>query len=382
MDTIKDFLSQISILQYVLIAVVLFTIYFLSSLLFSSNSSGIQLIPKNTPFVGVVSAGDILEKANIEDILDLDLNLIEDIQDKMEDAIDMVEDQSEIAAEILKNPYEIGIDINQDLFIYVPVEDIKKSEVYLCVSGGVKNSEKIIEIIEEIEDKIPNNNYDDEYGSQKSYFDLDEDEDYNLLISYTINTYRGYYDDESSEYYRDLFAFAWDDDKFLFITNPDSRDESSVDLLEDEVEKLFNLQSDEKISENGSFNDFYSSKTDLCVWASAEGIDEDLISEMVEEIDDETRGEIDLDEEDIMESSGSLFYNFGDGEISIKTQVNLSEGIQKILKEKLEIETSELSIEYKAKFDESGDNTIHVALRSIITLADQFISPRMLRRLF
>ena len=204
-----------------------------------------------------------------------------------------------------------------------------------------------------------------------------------IKYSYTKYTNRSYYDDyESSEYYRDLFAFAWDDDKFLFISDPDSRDESSVDLLEDEIEKLFNLQSDEKITENGSFNDFYASKTDLCVWASAEGIDEDLISEMVEEIDDETRGEIDLDEEDVMESSGSLFYNFGDGEISIKTQVNLSEGIQKILKEKLEIETSELSIEYKAKFDESGDNSIHVALRSILTLADQFISPRMLRRLF
>ena len=44
-----------------------------------NNSSGKELIPKNSPVVAVISVGDIINKAGIEDLLKLDLNIIEDI---------------------------------------------------------------------------------------------------------------------------------------------------------------------------------------------------------------------------------------------------------------------------------------------------------------
>jgi len=343
MEKIKEILSKLTLKHYIGLAVVGILVYFLTGTLFSSSSEGIELIPRNTVAVGVVSVGDMIDKADIQDLLKLDLDIIEDLLDTYEDAIEESEDESDLAASILEDPENIGIDINQDIFIYAVIEDIEKGESYLCVSGGVDDNDRLLDILEEIEDL-------------SGGFKIDEEDNYHIALT------------QGS---REVMAFAWNDDKFLFISNPENYSWSKKEIknLENEVERLFSLKSKEKLTSISSFNSFYNNKTDLCAWASVEGMDEDLLDDIVDEIDDESG--IDIEVEDLQECSASLFYNFGNGSVSVKAAVFTSDAIQDLIEEKTNISTSEFSYELTMKFDDSGDNTIHVVLRSILTIIDQ-----------
>lgn len=339
MEKIKEILSKLSLKHYIGIAVVGIGVYFLTG----SSSKGIELIPRNTVAVGVVSVGDMIDKADIQDLLKLDLDIIEDLLDTYDDAIEEAEDESDLAAAMMEDPENIGIDINQDIFIYAVIKDIEKGESYLCVSGGVDDNDRLLDILEEIEDLTGG-------------FEIDEEDNYNIAIT------------KGS---REVMAFAWDDDKFLFISNPENYSWSKKEIknLENEVERLFSLKSKEKLTSINSFGDFYDNKTDLCAWASAEGMDEDLLDGIVDEIDDEVG--FDLDVEDLQECSASLYYNFGDGNVSVKAALYASDGVQELIEEKTNISTSEFSYELTMKFDDSGDNTIHVILRSLLTIVDE-----------
>ena len=343
MEKIKEILSKLTLKHYIGLAVVGILVYFLTGTLFSSSSEGIELIPRNTVAVGVVSVGDMIDKADIQDLLKLDLDIIEDLLDTYEDAIEESEDESDLAASILEDPENIGIDINQDIFIYAVIEDIEKGESYLCVSGGVDDNDRLLDILEEIEDL-------------SGGFKIDEEDNYHIALT------------QGS---REVMAFAWNDDKFLFISNPENYSWSKKEIknLENEVERLFSLKSKEKLTSINSFGDFYDNKTDLCAWASAEGMDEDLLDDIVDEIDDEIG--FDLEVEDLQECSASLYYNFGDGNVSVKAALYASDGVQDLIEEKTNISTSEFSYELTMKFDDSGDNTIYVILRSLLTIIDE-----------
>jgi len=340
MEKIKEILSKLTLKHYIGIAVVGIGVYFLTG---TSSSKGIELIPRNTVAVGVVSVGDMIDKADIQDLLKLDLDIIEDLLDTYEDAIEESEDESDLAASILEDPENIGIDINQDIFIYAVIEDIEKGESYLCVSGGVDDNDRLLDILEEIEDL-------------SGGFKIDEEDNYHIALT------------QGS---REVMAFAWNDDKFLFISNPENYSWSKKEIknLENEVERLFSLKSKEKLTSINSFGDFYDNKTDLCAWASAEGMDEDLLDDIVDDIDDEIG--FDLEVEDLQECSASLYYNFGDGNVSVKAALYASDGVQDLIEEKTNISTSEFSYELTMKFDDSGDNTIHVILRSLLTIVDE-----------
>ena len=339
MEKIKEILSKLTLKHYIGLAVVGILVYFL----IGSSSKGIELIPRNTVVVGVVSVGDMIDKADIQDLLKLDLDIIEDLLDNYEDLKEEAEDQSDLASSILEDPENIGIDITQDIFIYAVIEDIEKEEAYLCVSGGVDDNDRLLDILEEIEDL-------------SGGFKIDEEDNYHIALT------------QGS---REVMAFAWNDDKFLFISNPENYSWSKKEIknLENEVERLFSLKSKEKLTSINSFGDFYDNKTDLCAWASAEGMDEDLLDDIVDEIDDEIG--FDLEVEDLQECSASLYYNFGDGNVSVKAALYASDGVQDLIEEKTNISTSEFSYELTMKFDDSGDNTIHVILRSLLTIVDE-----------
>ena len=350
MEKIKEILSKLNLKSYIGIGIGGIGIYFLTTMLFSnifSSSKGIDLIPKNTGAAGVISIGDIIYKTGVKDLMKLDLNIVEEFleksEEKKEELIDEVD--NDIFSDIMENPTDIGLDIFQDFFVFGVIEDLKKSEVYLCVSGGIDDSDRLLEILEELEEKLPG-----------KLFDIDEEEDYNIAIKKGNN---------------EVVAFAWDDDKFLFISNPDKYrwDKKDIKNLKKEVERLFNLESDEKLTSVSSFNSFYDNKTDLCAWASAEGMEADLLDNIVEGIDKQAG--FDLNAEDLQECSAELFYNFGDGNVSVKAALHASDGIQELLEEKSNISTSEFSFESTFKFDESGDNTIHVVLRSLLTIVDE-----------
>ena len=345
MEKIKQFLSKLTLKHYIGIGVGVILIYLVFSFIFSSSSKGIELIPKNTVAVVVVNIGDIIDKADIEDIFELDLSIFKQFGIKnMDDVIEELDNESELLASILKKPEDIGIDINQDIFIYVVLEEIQEEDLdtFLCISGGVDDEDRLLEILEEIDDE---------------YQELSIDEEDNYQIALTKGN-------------SNVMAFAWDDDKFLYITGFDKYrwKDDEIDNLEDEVERLFNLDSKKKLTSINSFDDFYDNKTELCAWASPEGIDEDILEPYVKELEKETYGIIDLSEKDIQECSASLFVNFGDGEVSVEGDFYMSEAVEEFLQEEAGLETSDISFEWTMKFDDSGDNTIHVVLRSLLTI--------------
>ena len=362
MKKIKEILSNLTLKHFIGIGIVGIVVCFLTVMLFSSSSKGIDLIPKNTVAVGVVSIGDMINKADVKDLLKLDLKIVEDLLEMYDDSKKLVAEESDLASTIMENPFDIGIDVFQDVFVYGVIEDIQKGEAYICVSGGVDDEDRLMEILKEIEDMMPNNDYKNMYESSESHFDISKEDGYNMLLAYDESSYDGYIS------YGDIGALAWDDDKFLVITNPEARDKKDVGKLKDEIERLFNLKSNEKVTSIDSFGDFYDNKTDLCAWASVEGMDEGLMKEFVDEID-EIGG--DLEVEDLQECSASLYYNFGDGNVSVKAALYASDGVQELIEEKTNISTSEFSFESTMTFDDSGDNTIHVILKSLLTIIDE-----------
>jgi hypothetical protein len=363
MKKIKEILSNLTLKHFIGIGIVGIVVCFLTVMLFSSSSKGIDLIPKNTVAVGVVSIGDMINKADVKDLLKLDLKIVEDLLEMYDDSKKLVAEESDLASTIMENPFDIGIDVFQDVFVYGVIEDIQKGEAYICVSGGVDDEDRLMEILKEIEDMMPNNDYKDMYESSESHFDISKEDGYNMLLVYDESSYDGY-----GTSYGDIGALAWDDDKFLVITNPEAREKKDVGKLKDEIERLFNLKSNEKVTSIDSFGDFYDNKTDLCAWASVEGMDEGLMKEFVDEID-EIGG--DLEVEDLQECSASLYYNFGDGNVSVKAALYASDGVQELIEEKTNISTSEFSFESTMTFDDSGDNTIHVILKSLLTIIDE-----------
>ena len=92
-------------------------------------------------------------------------------------------------------------------------------------------------------------------------------------------------------------------------------------------------------------------------------MDEDLLDDIADEID--------IEVEDLQECSASVFYNFGEGRMSAKASFSISDGVQELLEEKTNISTSTFYYETTLKFDDSGDNTIHIFLRSILTIVDE-----------
>ena len=371
MNKIKEILSKLTLKHFIGIGIVGIVVCFLAVMLFSSSSKGIDLIPKNTVAVGVVSIGDMINKADVKDLLKLDLKIVEDLLEMYDDSKKLVAEESDLASTIMENPFDIGIDVFQDVFVYGVIEDIKNGEVYVCLSGGVDDEDRLMEILEEIEDMMPNDDPYESYdgSSSESHFDISEEDGYNMLLVYDEYSYKDY-NDNIQRSYTDISAFAWDDDKFLVITNPEARgDKKDLGNLEDEVERLFNLKSNEKLTSIDSFDDFYDNKTDLCAWASAEGMEQDLLDGIVDEIDDEIG--FDLEVEDLQECSASLFYNFGDGNVSLKASLYASDGVQELIEEKTNISTSEFSFESTMTFDDSGDNTIHVILKSLLTIIDE-----------
>jgi len=371
MNKIKEILSKLTLKHFIGIGIVGIVVCFLAVMLFSSSSKGIDLIPKNTVAVGVVSIGDMINKADVKDLLKLDLKIVEDLLEMYDDSKKLVAEESDLASTIMENPFDIGIDVFQDVFVYGVIEDIQKGETYVCLSGGVDDEDRLMEILEEIEDMMPNDDPYESYdgSSSESHFDISEEDGYNMLLVYDEYSYKDY-NDNIQRSYTDISAFAWDDDKFLVITNPEARgDKKDLGNLEDEVERLFNLKSNEKLTSIDSFDDFYDNKTDLCAWASAEGMEQDLLDGIVDEIDDEIG--FDLEVEDLQECSASLFYNFGDGNVSLKASLYASDGVQELIEEKTNISTSEFSFESTMTFDDSGDNTIHVILKSLLTIIDE-----------
>ena len=309
----------------------------------SSNSDGIKVIPKNTVGVAIIDLGSLYDKADVEELLELEL-----VKDGLKFADQMSGDMP--FNDIIKDPNESGIDLHSEIFIF---SSVTIKEQYVCASIGIDDEGKFNKLIKDL----------DNLGIIE--FDIKENkkEDYQYLVA---------------DNYGESFGLAWDNEALLFITSPERRVDE--DDIEDELERLMTLESEDRITDNDNFNDFYSDRTDICAWVSSDLV-EDMVpasvsnavmEEMSDKLEDEFGIDIDLSFDDLLGNSAAYFFNFGEGNISIKAGLYLNDKMQEVVEEFTGIVPEELSIEYIVTFDASGRNSLNAIIMTIYNITEKF----------
>ena len=324
----------------------------------SAPSAGVQLIPRTAPMVFVANIGDIIDNASMDALADMDIYLINDIMKKKEDAIkDLKKEDMDFFAEMLENYYDIGIDIKKDIFIYnddIPENHRQGSLVFF--SGEVDDAERLKKIVGDFGEFLEEN-------SNRDYVEYSEEDDYEIAFI-SIN--------------RSVFALAWDQEKFLLMSNPDYGIGTKKQVNK-KIEKLFNLEIEDRLTANNSFNNFYyDNRTEICTWVALGKMTEFYMEEEVSDYakkEDEMLKKIDrlmkgVAEEDIEECGGYMFFDLGKGEVSMKAGIDIGQEINEKIKEEIYLDMSKMSFEFNVKFDNSGDNALSVILKSVLQMAD------------
>lgn len=395
----------------------------------SSSSDGMKVIPKNTIGVGIIDFGAIYNKADINEIRELDL---------VQDAIKMLErniDDDKII-DIINDPNECGIDVKSEMYIFSSV-DMQKQ--FGCASFGMDDVKKFENILDEYGKEISNFKIEENKDEKYKYIILDKktafawDKEVLLLVN-KINdessnyvdypNYPDYYDyempysavneyDNYDDYYyyeKDYEGWNYDTDEYEYsieyseskfyaekrrlkslqdelekeYENAIKNYEKEVEKYErdaakpviSEIERLMTLDSDEKITKNSNFKDFYANKTDICLWISTD-FAEDIVPQkvlsmglkQVNEILEESDIDTELSVEDIFDNSIELFYNFGDGNISYKTAIYLNKNVRSLVEEISGIDPKELSVETVITFDDSGNNSLNAIIMGVYNVA-------------
>ena len=306
----------------------------------SSSNNGIKVIPKNTAGVVIIDLGALYDKADVDELLKLDI-----VKEGLKLGEQMLDDMP--FNDIIKDPNESGIDLYSEIFIFSSLS-IKKQ--YVCVSIGISDEDKFNKLIKDLdfifEDGIEDN----------------DDEDYKYIVNGG----------------RDNFGLAWDNEVLLFISSPES---TIDDDIENELERLMTLESEDRITSNDNFNDFYSRRTDICAWVSTDFIEDisfveimakGFIKDMNNKIEEEYDIDLDLSFDDLLGNSAVFFFNFGEGNISIKSGIYLNDKIQKVVEKVSSIDPEELSIELIVTFDASGRNSLNAIIMTAYNIAEKF----------
>ncbi|MAW30877.1 MAG: hypothetical protein CMD15_03105 [Flavobacteriales bacterium] len=405
-----------------------------------SSSDGMKVIPKNTVGVAIIDLGALYKKADIDELRELDL---------VQDAIKLLENNidDDKIIDIINDPNECGIDVKSELYIF---SSLDMNRQFVCASIGMDDIKKFEDIIDEYKkevgiDEIEENNdekynyviLDDEVGfawdkevlllvskvnDDESSIDFDmprpEEPRYpsSPSLSYDERTvdryddyddyiYRVYYEDfDEEEFYeikraieRKQNAYENEIDNYeKEMMNYDAkvdeywkaREKALSKPLIKEIERLMTLDSDEKITKNSSFKDFYSNKTDVCLWASTDFaedmIPEAMLSMGLKQINKELKNkkiDNELSADDIYDNSVQLFFDFGDGDISLKTGVYINKNVRDLIEEITGIDPKELSLELILTFDNSGANSLNAILMSVYNIANK-IGEEMMKDIF
>ena len=112
MEKIKKIFSRLKLKHYLVIGISIIAIY-AAYLFFSSSSSskGINLIPKNTVAVAVISFGDMIDKTDIEGLLKLDLPVIKDLLAELKDKAEEEKEKEKENLMILKVIYVFLVEL-------------------------------------------------------------------------------------------------------------------------------------------------------------------------------------------------------------------------------------------------------------------------------
>lgn len=258
----------------------------ISILFFSSCSNSpenLKVIPEETNAVSVIDIYSIIKKGKLNEISDL--KFFRTFKKEIRNENKKV---SKIIDNVIEDPTISGMNFKADVFAYYVNQ--ATDEKFISFSVEIENEEKFAEFIEDILDKL------------EIEFDIEKDKNY----SYTL------IENEA--------VIGWDENKAVLLIAENYKSRENLDL---EIETLFELKEEDQITAKEEFNKFYSYKKDISVWLSTNLFEENYDFKKIEK-------EIDFD---ITDNYISAYLNFGDDNISLKTQFTPNSEIQKLMKE-------------------------------------------------
>mgnify|MGYP001604901222 CR=1 FL=1 len=258
----------------------------ISILFFSSCSDSpenLKVIPEETNAVSVIDIYSIIKKGKLNEISDL--KFFRTFKKEIRNENKKV---SKIIDNVIEDPTISGMNFKADVFAYYVNQ--ATDEKFISFSVEIENEEKFAEFIEDILDKL------------EIEFDIEKDKNY----SYTL------IENEA--------VIGWDENKAVLLIAENYKSRENLDF---EIETLFELKEEDQITAKEEFNKFYSYKKDISVWLSTNLFEENYDFKKIEK-------EIDFD---ITDNYISAYLNFGDDNISLKTQFTPNSEIQKLMKE-------------------------------------------------
>jgi len=264
------------------IGIVLFAmgLLFFSSCI-NQSPENLKVIPKETSAVSVFDIYSIARKGKLDKIEEM--NFYKTFKKEIRSENKKV---SKIIENVIEDPSILGLNLTSDVFGYYV--NAAKDERFLCLSAEIKDQEKFVEFIEDILDK------------SEIEFDIENEKTY----SYTL--------------IKNKSAIAWDEKKAILLI---AENYKSRENLSFEIETLMGLPEKDQITANDKFAKFYNNKKDVSFWFSTNYFTDSYSFKRLEK-------EVGFD---ITDNYISSYLNFGDNDISLRTQFDPNSEIKKMM---------------------------------------------------
>ncbi len=266
-------------LKQIAIAVIVSVLLFTSC---KQEQKGLTLIPNDTDLIGVVDVFSLIKKGELRNIDDLQLVKFANQEMKKES-----KKVSRFFNSIKEDPRVTGIDFQKDMFMYY-INDAR-DERFTCIASELKDSQKFSDFLRDM------------FDTADADIDIVDEKEYKL-----VSLGR-----EAS--------IVWDNNKVLMII---AASYSSRKNLANQIENLFNLKETECITTNDIFNKFYKNKKDISVYVN---------TNILSDISREYAFLMKQINYDFSDSHASVYVDFQDKAISVKTNLVPNEEMAKIL---------------------------------------------------
>ena len=247
----------------------------------NQSPENLKVIPKETSAVSVFDIYSIARKGKLDKIDEM--NFFRTFKKEIRSENKRV---SKIIENVIEDPSISGLNLLTDVFGYYV--SAAKDEKFLCLSAEIKDQDKFAEFIEDILDK------------SEIEFDIENEKTY----SYTL------IGKES--------AIAWDEDKAILLI---AENYTSRENLDFEIETLMGLPEKDQITANEKFAKFYNNKKDVSFWFSTNYFTDSYGFKRLQK-------EVGFD---ITGNYISSYLNFGDNDISLRTQFEPNDEIKKMM---------------------------------------------------
>lgn len=268
-----------------------------SVLLFTSckqEQKSLTLVPNDTDLIGVVDLFSLIKKGELRNIDDLELVKFANKEMKSES-----KKISRFFNNLKEDPRVTGINFQKDIVMYY-INDAR-DERFTCIASELSDSQKFGDFLREM------------FKTTETDIDIIEEQGYKFAsLGREAN-------------------IVWDNDRVLMII---ATSYSSRKNLSTQVENLFNLKETENITANAEFNKFYQNKKDISIYVNT-----NILSEMSREYAYLMK-QMDYDFSD---SYASMYLDFQDKAISVKTDFIPNEEMAKIINQNNVTINSELT---------------------------------------